>query len=386
MNDLKTQLDNYIKNNEIIKITLSNNRYKTADFSKIVIEPIQKNNNIIYQFSYYFGTQVKHENLEDNISEKILELISLGYKQTDINSVHTITKVLTNKKGNHTIINTKQTSEINIKTSHNKIKNYLLEEHKPIDFLIELDIMNKDGYVFQDKQKKFKQINKFLEMLESIEDSIEENSCIVDIGCGKSYLTFATYYYFNVIKNRPIEIIGLDLKKDVIENCQALANKLNYENLNFHCVDVKNFEFTKNIDLCITLHACNTATDYALYNSILWNAKAILSVPCCQQELFQQIDDTALNPMLKHGIFKERFCAMLTDTIRSLVLEKYGYKSSIIEFIDIEHTPKNTMIKAVKKKNITEKFIEQKDLEIKELLDTFKVSPTLINLLEKVEK
>ncbi len=385
MNELKNILDTHINKKELLKVTMSNNRNKSAEFSKIVLSPINKKTSIIYQISYYFGTQVKHENISNNVSNKILDLLSLGYKQTDINTLTSNIKILTNKKGKHKIITTKQNNAPLSENYHNKQKNYILKENTPIDFLIELNIMNKDGYVFSDKRKKFKQINKFLEMLESINDNIQENSRIVDIGCGKSYLTFATYYYFNVIKNKSIEIIGLDLKTDVIETCQHLSNKLGYKNINFYCVDVKDFEFTENIDLCITLHACNTATDYALYNSIIWNAKVILSVPCCQHELFQQIDDNALQPMLKHGIFKERFCAMLTDTLRSLILEKYGYKSSIIEFIDIEHTPKNTMIKAIKKNSATSSFIQKKENEIKDILDTYKVNPTLLKLLEKVE-
>ncbi len=385
MSEVENIINNYIEKNEILKITLSNNKNKNAKFSKIVIEPILKKSSTIYQISYYFDTKVKHENISSNFCSKIIELINLGYKQTDINTINDNLKILTNKKGKQKIITNKVLNKANIKTFHNKQKNYILDEGNPIDFLVELGIMNKEGYVFSDKKKKFKQINKFLEMLESISSYIESNSNIVDIGCGKSYLTFATYYYFNVIKNKSVNIIGLDLKKDVIESCQALANNLNYLNINFHCIDIKDFKFKENIDLCISLHACNTATDYALYNSILWNAKVILSVPCCQHELFQQIDNNSLQPMLKHGIFKERFCAMLTDTIRSLTLEKYGYKSNIIEFIDIEHTPKNTMIKAIKKQNTPTSFTLQKEMEIKEILSTYKVKPTLLNLLEKVE-
>ncbi len=382
MNELKQIVEEKVKNNEIVKITMSNNKNKSAEFSKITVQPINKKSSVIYQISYFFGTQVKHENVATNVTDKILNLIYLGYKQTDINTINSNIKVLTNKKGKHKIIVKNVENKSNLQTSHNKQKNYLLPENTPIQFLIELNIMNKDGYVFSDKRKKFKQINKFLEMLESINDSINENSYIVDIGCGKSYLTFATYYYFNVIKNKNVHIVGLDLKEDVIKNCDDLAKKLNYANAQFHCVDVKDFKFTQDIDLCISLHACNTATDYALYNSIVWNAKAILSVPCCQHELFSQIDDNALKPMLKHGIFKERFCAMLTDTLRSLILEKHGYKSNIIEFIDMEHTPKNTMIKAIKKQTVSKDFIAKKEHEINDILNTFKVKPTLLELLQ----
>ncbi len=381
MNELNQILNEKVKNNEIIKISMSNNKNKSSEFSKITVHPIKQNNCTVYQISYFFGTQVKHENIKSNFVGKILDLINLGYKQTDINTINSNIKILTNKKGNFKLITKHKQNNTSIQTSHNRHKNYNLPENTPIDFLIELRIMNSDGYVFSEKRKKFKQINKFLEMLESINDKIEDNSNIVDIGCGKSYLTFATYYYFNVIKNKNVNIIGLDLKEDVIKNCTSLASNLNYNNINFYCVDVKDFEFTENIDLCISLHACNTATDYALFNSIQWNAKAILSVPCCQHEIYGQIDETPLKPMLKHGIFKERFSAMLTDTIRNLILEKHGYKSSIIEFIDIEHTPKNTMIKAIKKNSISKDYVTKKNNEINDLLTTFNVTPTLVKLL-----
>ncbi len=382
MDELKEILHELIDNEKITKIIFSNNKNKENKFFKVVIEPIVLKSSLFYQFSFYYDTQVKHQNVNENVCNKIIETLSLGYKQGDINTLDENIKVLVNKKGKQKIIRTKQKNEVKTKLNHNKKKNYILQENTPIDFLIELDIMNKDGHVFADKKKKFKQINKFLEMLESVESHINDNSKVVDIGCGKSYLTFATYYYFNVIKNKNINIIGLDLKKDVIENCSALASKLNYKNINFYNVDVKDFEFTENIDLCITLHACNTATDYALYNSIIWNAKVILSVPCCQHELLTQVKNDDLQPMLKHGILKERFSAMLTDTIRSLTLEKYGYKSNIIEFIDVEHTPKNIMIKAIKKKNVNNDFVNQKENEIQDLLNTFNVSPTLLKLLK----
>ncbi len=383
MNQLNEIINEKVKNDEIIKITMSNNKNKNSEFSKITIQPINKKTYVMYQISYFFGTQVKHENITNGVTEKILTLINLGYKQTDINTKTCNIKVLTNKKGTHKIITKQLENKSNIQNSHNKHKNYTIPENEPINFLIELNIMNKDGYVFSEKRKKFKQINKFLEMLESINDNINDNSYIVDIGCGKSYLTFAAYYYFNIIKNKNVNIVGLDLKEDVVKNCTDLSKKLNYKNIEFHCIDIKDFKFTNDIDLCISLHACNTATDYALYNSIIWNAKVILSVPCCQHELFQQIDENALKPMLKHGIFKERFCAMLTDTLRSLILEKHGYKSNIIEFIDIEHTPKNTMIKAIKKQNVSKDFVNKKNDEINDIVSTFKVSPTLLNLLNR---
>ena len=257
--------------------------------------------------------------------------------------------------------------------SHNKTKSYLLPEGKPVSFLVELGIMNKEGKVFDKKQKKFRQINRFLEFVNDILDDLCKEKkpskknplSIIDFGCGKSYLTFALYHFIVIQKNIPAHIIGLDLRSDVIETCTKLSEKCDYSDLHFFNDSIENYlkaeketkhRTPKEIDMVISLHACNTATDYALASAIEQNAKVILAVPCCQHELHTSLQKNPLSPenpyapFSRFGIIREHFSALTTDLMRSLLLEKAGYKVQVLEFIDIEHTAKNILIRAVKKK------------------------------------
>ena len=238
--------------------------------------------------------------------------------------------------------------------------------------------MNSSGKILKDKYKKFKQLNKFLELLQDIKDNIPNNAKIVDIGCGKSYLTFAIYYYLNNVLKKNVSIIGLDIKKDVIEECQKLADKLNYSNLHFINENIENFiSKDKKVDMVVTLHACDTATDYALQNAIVLNADIILSVPCCQHELFKQVENKKLQPLLKYGVLKERFSALLTDSVRAILLEAFGYDVQVLEFIDMEHTPKNIMIRAIKKHNNINKIALEKYYE---MALEYNINPKLFEL------
>ena len=286
-------------------------------------------------------------------------------------------QILISKKGKVTILK-KQATKNKIDLNHDRRKEYIIEEGIPCDFLIKLGVMNDEGKVYKKKYNKFRQINKFLEIVSDIVFKIEKNEIIniVDFGCGKSYLTFALYYYLKKILNLNVNIIGLDLKKDVIDFCNQLAKELEYRGLEFINKDIKNFDSLDTVDMVVTLHACNTATDEALIKAVSWNADVILSVPCCQHELFNKIESDVMKPMLKHGIIKERLSSLITDSIRVNILEILGYSTQILEFIDMEHTPKNMMIRAVKsnkdkKESINEykKFKKQwnlKDLYIEE--------------------
>ena len=210
---------------------------------------------------------------------------------------------------------------------HNKVKNYIIGEGEYVDWMYQLGLMDKNGVVLKHRQKKFRQINKFLEMLKDIEKEIPENSVIVDMGCGKSYLTFAMYHYFNIIHNKNVEIRGYDLKKDVVEYCNSLSEKFGFKNLKFYCQDIAEIENTdERIAMIITLHACDTATDYAIYHGIRWGCRVMMNVPCCQHELFHQMKNESMNIMLDHGIIKERFAALLTDSIRARIIEIMGYR------------------------------------------------------------
>ena len=334
------------------KIIISNPFKKSEPYFKITAEQKQKDGKPFYQLTYYYETKVKHENIfeKEVFVERILSILDFQYKQCDCILAHVTHKIFFNKNGSVKILSQAKQSELK-RSEHNKTKQYILKEGTAICFLVELGIMNREGKVLTAKQKKFRQLNKFLEMVDDVSVHLPDKLHIVDIGCGKSYLTFALYYYLTILKGKNVSIIGLDLKADVVANCQDLADRCGFGGLRFVCCDVANFEHPSGkVDLLISLHACDTATDYALFHAIQWKTNVILSVPCCQHELFAQLENETLVPLLKHGILKERFSALLTDSVRSLLLEAVGYRCQVIEFIETEHTPKNIMLRAIKKK------------------------------------
>ena len=235
--------------------------------------------------------------------------------------------------------------------SHNRKKNHILEPEQKVDFLVDLGVQTKEGKIVKSRYDKFRQINRFLEFIEDILPQLPQDRelTILDFGCGKSYLTFAMYHYLKELKGYQVHIIGLDLKADVIETCSSLAEKYGYDRLEFHVGDIAGYEGVTDVDMVVTLHACDTATDYALDRAIRWGARVILSVPCCQHELNRQIQNDLLAPVLGYGLIKERMAALITDALRGQILESKGYQVQILEFIDMEHTPKNILIRAVKK-------------------------------------
>ncbi|RKJ49944.1 SAM-dependent methyltransferase, partial [Butyricicoccus sp. 1XD8-22] len=235
-----------------------------------------------------------------------------------------------------------------VNLSHNRKKKYLLDEATPYPFLIRLGVQTTDGKVKKQKFDKFKQINRFLEFIHDCLDYLPKDKQvrILDFGSGKSYLTFALYYYLKVEKGLNINVTGLDLKKEVIEECRQIANDLNYEDLEFLVGDINDYNSETSVDMVVTLHACDVATDMALARAVRWGAKVILSVPCCQHELNRQLDAPALDIMTQHGLIRERFASLATDSIRAEILSLVGYETQILEFIDIEHTPKNILIRA----------------------------------------
>lgn len=373
------QLIDEIQWEKLVEGVISDKRNK-AEVQKIKLQPVVIKNTFLIQVTEYIGKQVIHDNKTlEAIKEYIYVSLRDNFKQANIRTEEYTYNILISKKGQVTVKKKKEIEKKKPVLIHNRVKKYLLQEGKPVDFLVYLGVMNSEGFVVKSKYDKFRQINRFLEFVEDIVDKLPKNKVIniIDFGCGKSYLTFAIYYYLKKEKNLDVNIVGLDLKRDVIKHCNQIATDLKYDGLEFLEGDIAQYKGKDDVDMVVTLHACDTATDYAIAKAIDWNAKVVLSVPCCQHELNNQIQNEVLSPIFKYGILKEKMAALITDGIRAGVLEEHGYDTQILEFIDMEHTPKNLMIRAVKKKNVSYAKNQKLDNLIKEL----NVKPTIKELM-----
>ena len=381
MNELSELLQENL-NIEFISATLSNPK-KKDDVQKVKVRPVLKKEVLYFQFESFRNNQAFHENLSaDEACEKMLEDME-NMKQMQLVTADAEFSVLISKKGKVTIKKKQKKAKMRpLDLNHNRKKQYILQEGVPVPFLQDLGVMTEEGKIVHARFDKFRQINRFLEMVgDAVGDDTSETLHIIDFGCGKSYLTFVLYYYFTEIQKRNVQIAGLDLKADVIKNCNAAAKKYGYENLHFEVGDINGYRTDAPVDMVVTLHACDTATDYALYNAIMWNARMILSVPCCQHELNGQIQSEDLGLMTRYGIIKERFAALATDAIRANLLECCGYKTQVLEFVDFAHTPKNLLIRAVKRQEGSKKLPE----ELKACMEAYHVKPTLADLLTEKE-
>lgn len=355
-NKLFKLLRSIFNDSSLILAVLSNPKDKSPSHpQKVTIRPLEIRKQLLYQISFHFADKINHQNYS---SEECLDYLSkniaVNYKHANLFTRDADLQLLTSKKGKTTILSNPPTKS-EARTDHNRKKNYILSEGSPVPFLVESGIMSPSGKILDKKRDKFRQINRFLELVEDALSQLNPRKSwhIVDFGCGKAYLTFALYHFLHIHKGYEVDMLGLDLKADVIEQCQNLACKLNYNRLNFQIGDINDHQPAGKVDVVISLHACDTATDAALEKGIRWQADAILSVPCCQHELYSQVSNATLEPMLKHGILKERFAALATDAARSQLLEILGYHSQILEFIDLEHTPKNLLIRAIRQKSIS---------------------------------
>ena len=383
--EIISELLSHIKNNNLAKITFSNIRNKELELDKVIAKPVNIKNNINIQFEYRYKRIIKHENIitadADKIRIMLEELFSLA-KDISVITSDEIINIKISKKFKVSI-NKKKTEKKDISFEHNTSKEYFLDEKQKYDFLIELGIQNKEGKILKARFNKFRQINKYLEFIKHATTQLDTKNqiTILDFGSGKSYLTFSTYYYLTEILKLNVKIIGIDLKKEVIEYCNNISKKLNFNNLEFVYGDVIDYENKNKIDMVISLHACNTATDIALLKSLGWNAKIFFAVPCCQKELNNQLDSTFIPFMLKHGIIKEKFSTLLTDSIRSEVLEVFGYKSDIVEFISEENTPKNQLIRAYK---TTDKINFEKLVSLESFVESLNIKMFLLDEVKKL--
>ena len=342
--------DELINENMILAV-LSGCRRKDAP-SRVRIRPVEVKGEILYQASVPEGAKMLHRNYRrEELVDFLKESLDGTYSQLQVQGRQADGGVLVSKKGKHTVkIKPHEVKENAKILSHNRVKQYILPQGKPVPFLVDLGVMTREGRVREAAYDKYRQINRFLEFIQDILPKLPKDReiTIVDFGYGKSYLTFAMYYFFRELKGYQVKIIGLDLKEDVIRRCSRLAEEYGYDNLQFLQGDIAGYEGLEKADMVVTLHACDTATDFALAKAVQWDAKVILSVPCCQHELNGKIRNDLLAPVLKYGILKERMSALITDGIRANLLESAGYSVQILEFIDMEHTPKNLLIRAVK--------------------------------------
>lgn len=348
MDTLKSVLDKSF-NIDFVSAVLSNPREKDGTV-KVKIRPVMKQDRLLFQREEYRNNQAFHLNLEAEATSEYVENQMKVFKQMQMETRQFRYQVLVSKKGKMTIQKRLQTAEVKeVNYSHNRAKHYILEEGKTVPFLRDLGVMTKTGEIVRTKFDKFRQINRFLEFIEDILPQLSKDRevTILDFGCGKSYLTFAMYYYLHELNGYDIRIIGLDLKTDVIEACNQLAKKYGYKKLKFLEGNIADYTGSDEVDMVVTLHACDTATDFALAKAVGWKAKVILSVPCCQHELNGQMANEVLAPLFSYGLIKERMAALVTDSLRAEYLKREGYDTQILEFIDMEHTPKNILIRAV---------------------------------------
>lgn len=366
------------------------------------IRPLLLRGELVFQAEEQVGKQAFHQNLSlpETISY-VTGLLEGEFRQAEIASGLGTALILVSKKGKVTVKVKKKPQPVRIRSnqsgqesernrdrlsllSHNRKKRYILEEGKPVPFLIDLGVMTKEGKIVRSRYDKFRQINRFLEFIEDILPNLDQTkeTRIIDFGCGKSYLTFAMYHYLKELQGYPVRITGLDLKQDVIDHCSRLAREYGYESLSFCCGDIASYEGADQVDMVVTLHACDLATDYALEKAVNWGAKVILSVPCCQHELNGQIKNECMEPVFQYGLVKERMAALYTDGIRAQTLEYRGYRTQILEFIDMEHTPKNILIRAVRQDRAkAEKRREKTGRQIRELLTFLHADPAVVRLL-----
>lgn len=378
MDELRTVLEDNL-NSEFLLAVLSNPRRADGP-NKVRIRPVRHKDRQVYQFEAFCGTQVFHQNLEkEEACGKILEYME-NFRQMQLETQSAAVSALVSKKGKVTVKKKlRARKKAPAATDHNRKKHYILEEGIPVPFLQDLGVMTAEGKIVRTKFDKFRQINRFLEFIQDVLPKLprEREIRILDFGCGKSYLTFAMYYYLHELQGLDVRILGLDLKEDVIRACNQLSQRYGYEKLRFLEGNIADYTGADEVDMVVTLHACDTATDFALAKAVGWKAKVILSVPCCQHELNGQMENELLRPILQYGLIKERLAALVTDGLRAQYLEREGYDVQVLEFIDMEHTPKNILLRAVRTGRKGENGAAIQACE-----EFFHVSPTLGKLLD----
>lgn len=343
MPPLDDLLDDVFREDALLRAVLSNPR--SAELPrKTTVEPVELRGETAFQFTAQLADRVTHENLGADQAREHLGLLLAEYGQGLLQTSEADWQVLGGKVLRRPPTRTAAPRE------HDRRKHYLLEDGKPVPFLVELGVMTSSGKVRKSRHDKFRQVNRFLELVDDVVPSLRPTGRlrVIDFGCGKSYLTFAIHHLLTELRGREVEIVGLDLKDDVIAACSALAARTGADGLRFEQGAIGGFDAGERVDLVVSLHACDTATDEALAQAIRWQADVILAVPCCQKEAYRQLESSLLAPLLRHGLAKERFAALVTDSLRAELLELQGYRAQLVEFVSLEHTAKNVLIRAVR--------------------------------------
>lgn len=380
MNDIVKILQEIVEYENLIVGTISKKRQKSDPIEKVKIKPVRIKEEILYQIELFDGKQVQHLNLNETATiEKMHELLKEAFMQGMFFCASGDYQILISKKNKIKVIKKKASRQKEVIASHNRKKNYIISDDQPCDFLIALGVMDEKGRVKKSRYDKFRQLNRYLEIIQSSVKALnkEETIRIIDFGCGKAYLTFALYYYLVKILALDVEIIGLDLKEDVIEFCNKLKDDLAYDHLRFEMGNIENYSSSVPVHMVISLHACDTATDAALAKAVGWESDVILAVPCCQHELLPQLKTPTLGVLERHGILKERLAALTTDAVRASAMEIMGYETDIFEFIDMAHTPKNLMIRSIKRGH----YSKEEVIRYKQTLQFFNIHPSIETFL-----
>lgn len=381
MNELELKIEE-LASHSLFRWVLSLPVDMKNGYKKIVCRRLENG----WQIEKFTEKQAFHENVKENeISSCVYTLFENKFQQITAYSAETEFSIRKTKKGKILTNKKKATQSVEKIDAHNRVKDYFLEEGTVIPPLVDMGVFTNDGRIVKSMYDKYRQINRFVELVDDVLRRYSKNEIqIVDFGCGKSYLTFIVYYYLTKIREIKVNMIGLDLKKEVVEKCNQAAQKYGYTGLHFEVGDIGRYTQTNPVDMVLTLHACDVATDYALAKAVEWNSEIILSVPCCQHELNQQMQSDEFSLFTRYGIVKERISALLTDAIRANMLEANGYKTQLVEFIDMAHTPKNILIRSIRG-GVSHEKRQQARNEVERVMKEFALEPTIVALLENIE-
>ncbi len=349
MNEVLQAIAQAVNSDTLVRVVFSQPRADGLP-TRIGIRPVRLRGGLHYQASRRVGAQELHENLTPEVLLSQVRENLEGFGQVNLFTESEELELRRRRSGRSHVVR-KPAARRPVALEHNRERQYVLREGEACPFLVATGVMTASGQVRAPRRKKFRQINRFLEIVQDVVEFLpaEREVRVVDFGCGRSYLTFALHHLFVHVLQRPVRILGLDLKPKVIQDCRRLAAELGCDGLDFQEGDIAGHTATGHVDLCVSLHACNTATDDALAQAVRWNTRVILAVPCCHKELAEQLHNADQAALLRHGILRERYAAMATDALRASALDVKGYRSQVLEFIDTEHTPKNLMIRAVRR-------------------------------------